>query len=168
MPRTLICPSCQTEVPLDDASSAEARCPRCQTLVSRATQVEEEPILDALPAATRTCPHCDQPNPVAAKTCRACGRWLVVDDEDEDDAPRYKPCPRCGARGADRVVWTAWGSFYGPVVFTHVRCPRCSYGYNGRTGGSNLIPAIGCVVVPLLGIIAILGGLAFAIMRFYR
>jgi DNA-directed RNA polymerase subunit M/transcription elongation factor TFIIS len=82
-------------------------------------------------------------------------------DEDEDDRPirksKYKPCPSCGASGAKKVAWTAWGSFYGPAMFTHVRCPECGYCYNGKTGGSNMIPAIIFVTVPLVLIIGILG-----------
>src|SRR5581483_10394388 len=56
------------------------------------------------------------------------------DDEEEDDrdeGPRFKPCPHCGSRRADRVKWTAWGSFYGPALFTHVRCRKCGTAYNG-------------------------------------
>jgi predicted RNA-binding Zn-ribbon protein involved in translation (DUF1610 family) len=76
----------------------------------------------------------------------------------------YKPCPQCGATGAKRVLWTAWGSFYGPAMFTHVRCPECGYKYNGRSGRSNLIPAIIFVTVPLLGILGILGGIVYMLV----
>jgi len=55
------------------------------------------------------------------------------------------------------VKWTFWGSFYGPAMFTHVRCPECDYAHTGRTGGSNLIPAIVFVAVPLIGILALFG-----------
>jgi hypothetical protein len=97
-----------------------------------------------------------------------------VDEEEEESEDeegsswggnQYKPCPRCGARKSERVVFTFWGSFYGPALFTHVRCPRCSYAYNGRTGRSNLIPAIIFVTVPLVLILAIFGGLGFLIWR---
>jgi phage FluMu protein Com len=85
------------------------------------------------------------------------------DEEDEGSSP-YKRCPKCRARGAERVKWTAWGSFYGPAMFSHVRCPECGYCYNGKTGRSNMLPAIIFVSVPLLGILAILGAI-FYILR---
>jgi ribosomal protein S27E len=90
------------------------------------------------------------------------------EDEEEDDRPRkgkYKPCPRCRARGPKKVTWTPWGSFYGPAMFSHVRCQECGYAYNGKTGGSNLIPAILFVAVPLIGILGIIGGLAFVLFQ---
>jgi hypothetical protein len=85
------------------------------------------------------------------------------EDEDEEDnrGPRFKPCPQCKARGAKRVLWTAWGSFYGPAMFSHVRCPECGYCYNGKTGRSNLLAAIIFVSVPLIGIIGIIGGIFY-------
>src|SRR5262249_458952 len=52
---------------------------------------------------------------------------------------------------------------YGPAMFTHVRCRDCGYCYNGKTGGSNLIPAVIFVAVPLIGILGILGGLAYVV-----
>jgi hypothetical protein len=88
-------------------------------------------------------------------------------DDDEDDRGKrgdFKPCPRCRARGAKRVLWTAWGSFYGPAMFTHVRCPECGYCYNGRTGRSNLLAAIIFVSVPLIGIGAIIGGIIYMLV----
>ena len=37
------------------------------------------------------------------------------------------------------------------------RCPECGYAYNGRSGRSNLLPAIIFVTLPLLFILAIFG-----------
>jgi predicted Zn finger-like uncharacterized protein len=100
-------------------------------------------------------------------------RLRADEDEDEEERPRgkgkrkkgepgnYKPCPQCGATGATRVLWTPWGSFYGPAMFCHVKCPDCGHKYNGRSGRSNLIPAIICIIIPLLLILAILGGVAY-------
>jgi predicted RNA-binding Zn-ribbon protein involved in translation (DUF1610 family) len=67
---------------------------------------------------------------------------------DEQPRPRrrrkskFKRCPECGDKHAQRVLWTFWGSFYGPAIFAHVRCPSCGTTYNGRSGRSNLLPAI--------------------------
>jgi hypothetical protein len=111
------------------------------------------------------CPKCGKPVPVPAEEEELVELTAVEDEEleeEEEERPRkkaskYKPCPQCGATGARRVKATWWGSFYGPALFTHVRCPECDYAYNGRTGGSNLIPAIVFVTVPAVGIIALLG-----------
>jgi predicted Zn finger-like uncharacterized protein len=119
----------------------------------------------------RECPSCGERNPVAARKCRYCRAWLDEDEpEAEDRGPRrrrktsYVPCPKCGARGATRVTWTIWGSFYGPAMFNHVRCPDCGYKYNGRTGRSNLIPAIIFITIPAILIAAILGFVGWLII----
>src|SRR5262249_3435469 len=83
------------------------------------------------------------------------------DEEEDRPRSRWKPCPRCDARGARRVTWTPWGSFYGPALFSHVRCRECGYAYNGRTGGSNLHWAIIFGMVPLILILGIVGGVVY-------
>jgi hypothetical protein len=70
---------------------------------------------------------------------------------------RWEPCPRCGDERARRVLWTFWGSFYGPAIFSHVQCQECGTTYNGRTGRSNLIPAIICFTIPLVLIMGLIG-----------
>jgi ribosomal protein S27E len=102
-------------------------------------------------------------------------RYREEDDNDrqrrrrrrDDDEPRspFKPCPRCGAERSKRVLWTAWGSFYGPTLFNHVRCPKCGTTYNGKTGRSNALAAVIFVSVPLLGIGAIIGAIVFMLMQ---
>jgi predicted Zn finger-like uncharacterized protein len=118
---------------------------------------EEEQATEVRPLAQprgQRCPSCGARNPPEARKCRDCKEWLDEEEDEPEVRPRrrkkasYKPCPRCGARGAERVAWTPWGSFYGPALFTHVRCPECRYAYNGRTGGSNLVPAIIFVTIP--------------------
>lgn len=111
----------------------------------------------------------DEPRPVRR------GRRRDEEDEDERDDRRdrrdrderddrrggkrlaYKPCPRCGCTDATKIVWTFWGSFYGPAMFNHVRCRDCGYAYNGRSGRSNLIPAIIFVTIPAVLIAGIIG-----------
>jgi hypothetical protein len=120
------------------------------------------------------CPKCGKPVPVPAAEEEELVELTAVDDEEleqeeEEERPRkkaskYKPCPQCGATGARKVKWTWWGSFYGPAMFTHVRCPECEYAYNGRTGGSNLIPAILFVAVPLMGILALIGVIVYIVV----
>ena len=33
------------------------------------------------------------------------------------------------------MSFTWWGGIIGPRILTHVKCPRCGNGYNGKTGG---------------------------------
>lgn len=118
------------------------------------------------------CPRCGEETPADAEKCKHCKAWLY-DDEPDERRPKkksksFKPCPKCGAGGAKRVTWTPWGSFYGPAMFNHVRCPQCDYKYNGKTGGSNLIPAIIFVTIPLLLIGAIVGGLIYFLISTNR
>jgi predicted Zn finger-like uncharacterized protein len=129
--------------------------------------VEDEEYEDESPRGkTRKCPECGERISLTAERCRYCKAWISDEEgeEEEDDRPRrkgtgkgFKPCPRCGARGATRVKWTPWGSFYGPAMFTHVRCPECGYAYNGKTGRSNLIWAILFVSVALLLVAGLIG-----------
>ncbi len=83
-------------------------------------------------------------------------------------AGSFKPCAAAlGGRedaASCRVLFTPWGSFYGPALFNHVRCPECRHAYNGRSGGSNLIPAILFVAIPLLLMAAIIVYMAMLII----
>lgn len=174
MSSTMTCPGCQKPLRLrEDLAGKTIRCPRCRKIITvpaeEAVMLEEVSSADAItaePPSTRTskttnktrkCPECGEFVAATARRCRACNAILI--DDDDDDLPRaqYKPCPRCGEEGAKRVLWTPWGSFYGPALFTHVRCPGCGYAYNGKSGRSNLIPAVILVAVPLFLILTILG-----------
>lgn len=162
------CPGCQTALRLrDDMAGKKIKCPRCGKIVAVPAEeiVELEEVSEG-EQITAEPPRPGKSRPTAARTRPV--REDDEEDEEEEDAPRrskYKPCPRCGARGAKRVIWTFWGSFYGPALFTHVRCRECGCAYNGRSGRSNLIPAIVFVAVPLLILLAILGGLVWFIHR---
>lgn len=142
------------------------RCPGCQSTL----RVRPE-----LAGKRVKCPKCGKPVQVPAEE-EELVELVAVDEEEEPEeeeeaeerpqrkSSKYKPCPQCGAKGARKVKWTAWGSFYGPALFTHVRCPECDYAYNGRTGGSNLIPAILFVAVPLMGILALIGVIVYIVV----
>lgn len=173
MAETVTCPACQAALQLGNVSAGQQiQCPRCQALVTVPTRdAVRAGITEELPPAvvpvsreeTRPCPSCGQPIARTAQKCRHCKTWL--EEEEEFYKPQFKPCPRCGATGANRVLFTFWGSFYGPALFTHVRCPRCGCAYNGRTGRSNLIPAIIFVTIPALLILGIIGGLILLIAK---
>jgi hypothetical protein len=161
------------------AAGQQVQCPRCLALVTAPSDdLVEVAIMEGQPAPappagitreqpptaagpTRPCPECGRPIALTARKCRHCKAWLEDEDDREIYRTGFKPCPRCGAGGATRVVFTFWGSFYGPALFHHVRCPACGYAYNGRTGRSNLVPAILFVTIPAVLILAILGGLGY-------
>jgi hypothetical protein len=165
------CPGCKASLNVrEEYAGKDMQCPRC----SASFMVPEPVVLELAaegetkgPPATKFCPQCGERIAATAKKCRYCKAWLDGDgdlEEDDDYGPSYKPCPRCQAHGARRVTFTFWGSFYGPALLSHVRCPECGYGYNGKTGRSNLIPAIIFVSVPALLIAAILGGLFYLLI----
>jgi hypothetical protein len=190
MPVQLTCAGCKTTLKVrDDLAGRKVKCPKCAAVLTvpdegqDATEIIPGPD-EAVTAAPRPAPAKSKPvkKPSAAIKSRRDdpddedddrprrrpakrSRRDDDDEDDDDDRPRsrgdYKPCPKCGAEGAEKVLWTFWGSFYGPALFTHVRCPECDYAYNGKTGRSNLIPAIIFFSLPLLAICGIIGGVAY-------
>jgi DNA-directed RNA polymerase subunit RPC12/RpoP len=171
MASALTCPACQAPLQVGSTTAGQqVKCPRCQALITvpsgKLVEVaipEDRPAPAAPPedtkeapssaAPTYPCPKCGQPIAVTARPCQHCKAWLGEEHKEHEE---YKPCPRCGAGGATRVAFTFWGSFYGPALFSHVRCPNCGYAYNGRTGRSNRIPAIIFVTIPAVLILAII------------
>jgi hypothetical protein len=97
------------------------------------------------------------------------------EDDDYDDRPRrrrsrrgprmgrsgYYTCPECSADAAQRVGFTWWGGFIGPMLFSHVSCRNCGTTYNGRSGKSNTTAIILYVTIPLVVglMLAIIGGI---------
>jgi len=167
----VICPACKKEFRFTDRSGlGTVACPHCGDDVPTdlGTIVAEEAGNNPRTMAreqTQRCPNCGKPISIKARKCKYCRAWLDEEDDREEVDSEYVPCPRCGARGAERVIFTFWGSFYGPALFTHVRCPKCYYKYNGKTGRSNRIPAVLFVLVPLLLIFGIIGGVIFLAIR---
>jgi len=176
----IICPACKKEFRFTDRNGSETvTCPHCGDQISKdlgtvvdekgalATRVKSSPAADL---QTQPCPHCGKPIPFQARKCKYCRAWLNEEDQPEpvELDSEYMPCPRCGARGAERVIFTFWGSFYGPALFSHVQCPQCYYKYNGKTGKSNRIPATLFVLVPLILILAIIGGVVFLAVSLSR
>ena|SRR5438132_4298869 len=180
MSLAITCPSCQTRLRVrDQLAGKEIKCPRCSAPVSVPAEDQVEVVsVDAVqaeaPAPTRPaavparpCPECGKRIPTSARKCRYCG--TLVEDEEEDEPPElttspYVPCPKCNAPGPEKVVFTFWGSFYGPALLSHVRCQECGYCFNGKTGGSNLLPAIVFVTIPALLILLILAGLVWMVI----
>jgi predicted RNA-binding Zn-ribbon protein involved in translation (DUF1610 family) len=180
MALSITCPACRATLRVrEDYVGQQMVCPRCSATVPvRAEEpLDVEPAGTAGPASangpaaeptgvpTKACPSCGKQVVYTARKCRYCRTWIEDEDDDELGRSYFRPCPRCGRSGAKRVVFTFWGSFYGPALLTHVRCPACGCAYNGRTGRSNLPWAIAFVTVPLLLILAIIGGLIFIIIK---
>jgi ribosomal protein S27E len=167
---SLTCKGCKHTLTVrDDLAGKKVKCPRCSAALTVPGPDEDAPVEVVPEEGTQEAPR---------KSRTAASRRDEDDEDDrdrdrdqEDDEDRvkvkskYKSCPQCGEYGAKRVAWTAWGSFYGPAMFTHVRCPECGYCYNGKTGRSNLIAAILFVSVPLLGILGLIAAIVYI---FYR
>src|SRR5262245_49860248 len=130
------CPQCGKRLRVRPEYAGQSMlCPSCSATIT---------VPSGRPAADRETRH-----PAARR--RAPRRRRDPEDEDDRDYDSgYAPCPKCGGREARRVTFTFWGSFYGPALLTHVRCPECGTAYNGKTGRSNLPWVIGCVTAPLL------------------
>jgi predicted Zn finger-like uncharacterized protein len=180
MPLTITCPGCKSTLRVrDELAGKKLRCPRCSGIVAvpngqaAARPLTPREVADPQVRQVRPAPRAARPQvqPVTdieqGQPARRPARH-EHDEEPEGRRPKrrgkdYEPCPRCGSGGAVRVVWTPWGSFYGPALLTHVRCPQCGYAYNGRTGRSNVLAATLFVLVPLLLIIAIVVGVFLAL-----
>jgi predicted Zn finger-like uncharacterized protein len=181
---TLKCHGCRTTLRVrDELAGRKVKCPRCQTILPvpegdvDVEVDEEEPVAVASKQqAIRTSRTSRQPARGVQReggTARKDGIRTERGRDEPREVPRrrkgdkgdkdskYKPCPQCGAEGPKRVKWTAWGSFYGPALFSHVRCLECGYCYNGKTGRSNILAAAVFVTVPLLGILGIIGGIVY-------
>ena len=77
----------------------------------------------------------------------------------------YAPCPKCSSGGAERMSFTWWGGLIGPRVLTHVKCPRCSHAYNGKTGRDNTTG----IIIYTAVVAVVVGGFAlclFALLAF--
>jgi LSD1 subclass zinc finger protein len=162
----LTCSGCKAMLQLrDELAGKKVRCPRCAAVVEvPATEAVAEVVPEEVEPEDDA--FTDAPVPRRAKAQKLPFKKASRkrrDEEEEDE--EYKPCPQCGAGGATRVIWTPWGSFYGPALFTHVRCPECGFGYNGNSGRSNLIPAIIFVTIPALLILAIIGFVVYMIVN---
>ena len=75
--------------------------------------------------------------------------------------PQGSECPRCHDHNVTKPTFTWWGGVLGPKIIDHVKCARCGFAFNPRTGQPiTSAIVIYCVVV---GVIAAL--LMFAVFK---
>jgi predicted RNA-binding Zn-ribbon protein involved in translation (DUF1610 family) len=168
MSDVLRCTGCQAGLRMrPEFAGKKLRCPRCKSTMNVPDVPRPAAVLDDPPPL----PNDDTdltttPTPEAEQLDVDLDRPRRRDDDDEDDYEdnTWHNCPRCGATDADRVLWTFWGSFYGPAMFNHVQCPECGTTYNGKTGRSNFIPALIFVTIPVLLIMGLLGVITWMIL----
>ena len=79
----------------------------------------------------------------------------------------YKPCPKCSATGAERVIFSPWGGIVGPLILTHVRCQQGRTAYNGKTGRSNTTGIIIYATVACLIFLSLIGLGVYGVLYFF-
>jgi hypothetical protein len=148
------CSTCGAQLRVrDEFVGQPMACPKCGQMVSTSGPVDAVPSQRG-PAVD---PADGIPTVLPAELPSQRGYYEDDDLGPVRNYPAFAPCRRCGSTNAERIVWTAWGSFYGPALLCHVRCLGCGYKYNGRSGRSNLLPAAIFVIVPLVLIVVIIG-----------
>lgn len=156
----ITCPGCRSTLRIKEEYAGQTvKCPRCEAQVAvPAGEVAEVEAIEEVEGAVTERP---APRRSPAEEVSPTRRRPERDDprrhaDDERPRSRWKPCPRCGATDPKRVNFTFWGSFYFTGLFHHVRCLECGCKYNGKSGKSNIIPAIICVTIPAVLIAFIL------------
>lgn len=167
MSDVLRCTGCQAGLRLrPEFAGKKLRCPRCKATMNVPDVQTEQPgtIPDdppLLPGDEVTTTPTYEPAEMDVDLDRPRQRRQ---EEEDEFASEWRECPRCGAGESERVLWTFWGSFYGPAMFNHVKCPECGTTYNGVTGRSNFIPALIFVTIPVLLIMGLLGVITWMIL----
>jgi predicted Zn finger-like uncharacterized protein len=169
MAEPVTCPGCQARIKVrDEHAGKRVKCPKCGGAVPVPAFDDEDDAPER--AAVTAAPPGRRGEGPRMGGVRKAMRTDPEAEPDEDAPVRKKgfvPCPRCGAEDPKKVKWTPWGSFYGPAMFHHVRCRECGYRYNGRSGRSNLIPAIICITIPTVLIAGIVGFIGFMLYAYF-
>ncbi len=77
-------------------------------------------------------------------------------------ATNYFACPKCGTADPKTLNFTWWGGALGPKLLSHVKCLKCGYKYNGKSGKDNTTGiAIYFVVVGILAFVLMFVVFAF-------
>jgi predicted Zn finger-like uncharacterized protein len=160
MPLDVKCPGCSAAFKVkDEHAGKKMKCPKCAKIVPIPAKdedvIEEVEVVDD-DASKEEAPAAlfdfdEQFGQPAGKKKK--GPASTPDRPKGPTWGKYMPCPNCQGREAKRVKWTWWGSFWGPKLFTHVRCQDCGVCFNGKTGDTNVIPMVLFVVIPLVLIV---------------
>ena len=70
-------------------------------------------------------------------------------------------CPRCQDMNCSKPGYTWWGGFLGPKLIDHLKCARCGFAFNPRTGQ----PITGAIVIYSVIVAVIAFGLFYAILH---
>jgi predicted Zn finger-like uncharacterized protein len=167
MPLDFKCPECQAGLRVkDEHAGKKMKCPKCAKVISIPKPdddvVEDVDVVEDEPRAEAEAgdPFQELDRPTSKKE-----KLEAAKAERGPNYGKYMPCPHCGAREAKKVNWTWWGSFYGPKLFHQVRCLECGGGFNGKSGDTNLIPAVLFVTIPLVLIVVLLFVIYFMLKR---
>jgi uncharacterized protein (DUF983 family) len=95
-------------------------------------------------------------------------RYEDDDEDDRDDRSRKNTkvaCPKCGGRSVRPGPWPWYLGTVGAIMCKAVICNACGHEYDEKKPDANLATrkrnlAIGINLVGLLGIVAVIGGLA--------
>jgi predicted Zn finger-like uncharacterized protein len=172
MPLDVKCAGCKAAFKVkDEHAGKKMKCPKCGKIITIPKKddeviedvevVEEEPASEESPGNLFDFE--DQLGQPRGKKEKAAQK-----PPEQPKGPtwgKYIACPSCGGREAKRVKWTWWGSFYGPKLFTHVRCVDCGFAFNGKTGDSNIVPMVLFVVIPLVLLIIVLTFIVVLLIR---
>jgi hypothetical protein len=154
------CSSCQFALSApDEKGGAAVKCPKCKAPVVIPLAAALDDAIEVLPADPVARPIAPPVAPLAGSAAGLPGG---------DDVARlvargsYANCPFCGCPGwADKVVYTWWGGFVGPAIFSLVKCRGCRASYNGKTGQPTTNAMVIYIVVSLVVVFLLLGCLGF-------
>lgn len=171
MPLEFNCPMCKAALRVkDEHAGKKMKCPKCAKVVS-IPAAEEEVIEEVDVVEDEAAAPAGAGSPFAFEGDEAPPAKQGAPQRLAPERPRgktwgkYMPCPNCRGREARRVMWTWWGSFYGPKLFTHVRCIDCGTSFNGKSGDTNVIPA---VLIPSTCLVLIVGLCIFIYVTLVR
>ena len=68
-------------------------------------------------------------------------------------------CPKCNSPNVRKPSFTFWGGAIGPRLLNHRICNSCGFGFNGKTGKSNM----GAIITYQVVIFAILFVIYFVV-----
>jgi len=166
---TINCPECKSPLKVkEEHAGKKMKCPKCSKVVpipapetnkeEEAEVIEDVAVVEEKPPEPENLFSFDEEAPKGSKK-GASGKKADDKGAAKKKKGKYLPCPECGGVEAKRIKWTYWGGFWGPKMFTHVRCVDCGCPFNGKTGDTNLVPIISFSVIQVILVVAPVVGL---------